>query len=280
MRGARRDSLRRMDDHVSHLPDVRPPEGGKARRVYLLLKDRIARGDYREGTALPGEQRLAQEFDVSRVTIRRALDALLGDALIEKRPGSATLVRPGAGRPLLTGDFTTLMPQLLEMSEASEARLLAFSYGTPSAAVAAALGLDPSDRVQIAVRTRLVGGEPFSHLTTFVPEAIARTFSEADLATTPLFRLLERSGVKIDSASQTVSATLASPEVAEALGTPVGAALLQIERVVRDAEGRGVEVLQALYRPDRFRLNMELDRTGATGNRQWTPVVGGKDRTA
>lgn len=266
-----------MDDFAPQISETRPPEGGKARRVYLLLKDRIARGDYREGTALPGEQKLAQEFDVSRVTVRRALDALLGDRLIEKRPGSATLVRRGAGRPVLTGDFTTLMPQLLEMSETTAARLLSFGYGIPAAPVAAALGLGPEDRVQIAVRTRLVGDDPFSHLTTFVPEDIARTFSEADLATTPLFRLLERSGVKIDSASQSVSATLASPEVADALGIAVGAPLLSIERVVRDATGRGVEVLQALYRPDRFRLQMELDRTGTKDRRTWTPVVGGKD---
>lgn len=266
-----------MEDLAPHPADARPPEGGKARRVYLLLRDRILRAEYREGAPLPGEQKLAVEFDVSRVTIRRALDALLGDGLIEKRPGSATLVRQGAGRPMLTGDFTTLMPQLLEMSENSQARLLAFSYGVPAVGVAAALGLGPDDRVQIAVRTRLVDDEPFSHLTTYVPEAIARTFSEADLATTPLFRLLERSGVKIDSASQTVTATLASPEVAEALGTTVGGPLLQIERVVRDAEGRGVEVLQALYRPDRFRLQMELDRTGTKDKRTWTPVVGGKD---
>ena len=269
-----------MNSQLAQTVEVGPPEGGKARRVYLLLRDRMARGDYRDGSALPGEQRLAREFDVSRVTVRRALEALASEGMIEKRPGSATLVRNGSGPTPLNGDFTTLMPQLLEMSEASEARLLAFSYAVPPESVAKALALGTSDRVQIAVRTRLAGGEPFSHLTTFVPETIARNFSESDLATTPLFRLLERSGIKIDSASQTVGATLASPEVAEALGTAAGAPLLQIERVVRDAAGRGVEVLLALYRPDRFRLQMELDRTGGTGNRSWTPVVGQKDRTA
>ena len=52
------------------------PEGGKARRVYLLLSEGIARGTYAVGTRLPGEHRLAAEFGVSRVTVRRALDAL------------------------------------------------------------------------------------------------------------------------------------------------------------------------------------------------------------
>ena len=50
------------------------PEGGKARRVYLLLRDEIMRGVRVDGTALPGEPRLATQYSVSRVTIRRALD--------------------------------------------------------------------------------------------------------------------------------------------------------------------------------------------------------------
>ena len=256
--------------------DRAPPEGGKARRVYLLLKDRIARGDYPEGTALPGEQRLAMEFDVSRVTIRRALDVLHADALIEKRPGSGTIVRSGRSAAILAGDFTTLMPQLIEMSQRTEARLLAYSYGQPSQTVARAMGLDPHDRVQTAVRVRLIEGAPFSHLTTHVPERIARNYSEADLATTPLFRLLERGGVRIDTAHQTVSAALASPEVAEALEIPVGGPLLTIERVVRDDSGQGVEFLTALYRPDRFRLDMGLSRVGSQEDRKWTPVMGQK----
>lgn len=251
-----------------------PPDGGKAGRVYLLLRDRINRGVYPEGTALPGEQRLALEFDVSRVTVRRALEALARDSLIDKRPGSGTIVRSGRAVGILSGDFATLMPQLIEMSQSTEARLLSYTYGQPTPAVAEALGLADGAKVQIAVRVRLFGGAPFSHLTTHVPEHIARDFSEADLATTPLFRLLERSGLRIDSAHQSVSAALASPEVAEALEVSVGAPLLAIERVVRDDTGQGVEVLSALYRPDRFRLDMGLSRVGSVEDRQWAPVIG------
>ncbi|HBR37898.1 MAG TPA: GntR family transcriptional regulator, partial [Sulfitobacter pontiacus] len=97
-----------------------------------------------------------------------------------------------------------------EMGQNTTARLLSFSYGAAPGSVATAMGLDAQARVQVAVRLRLVEGEPFSHLTTWVPEDIAHNYTEAELATTPLFRLLERSGVKVASAHQTVSATLAS----------------------------------------------------------------------
>ncbi|MEM6355609.1 MAG: GntR family transcriptional regulator [Pseudomonadota bacterium] len=254
------------------------PAGGKARRVYLQLRDDIAGGRVRPGSALPGEQRLAAIHGVSRVTVRRALEALANDGLIEKRPGAGSIVRAGeagAAPGPMAADMTTLLPQIVEMGRRTTARLLTFAYIPAPEPVAAALGLAPGAGVQSAVRLRLVGETPFSHLTTHVPEEIARSYSEADLATTPLFRLLERSGVRVGDAEQSVTATLAAPAVAEVLGVAPGAPLLALTRVVRDAEGRGVEHLSALYRPDLFRLEMRLHRVGAGDARHWEPVIGG-----
>ena len=248
-------------------------EGSKAHRIYLLLQEEIARGQPPAGHALPGENRLAEDFGVSRVTIRRALDALEEDGLVERRAGSGTVVRAGAESAVgMTANLATLMPQLVEMGRRTTARLLEFGYTRPGAPVAEALGLQAEAQVQRAVRVRLVEGLPFSHLTTHVPADIAQNYSEADLATTPLLKLMERGGVQVDTARQQISATLASPQVAGPLEVQVGAALISLTRVVYDAKGRGVEHLQALYRPDRFRLEMDLDRVGQGEGRRWTPV--------
>ena len=251
------------------------PEGAKARRVYLSLRDDIAEGRLSGGDSLPGEQRLAESFGVSRVTVRRALDSLASAGLIERRAGSGTIVRDALPdtHPVAM-DFTTLMPQLVEMGQQTTARLLSFSYGTPPGRVARDMGLDRDARVQIATRIRIAEDRPFSHLTTYVPEAIARNYSEDDLATTPLFKLLERGGAQISGAHQSVSATLASPDVADALEIEVGAALLSLRRVVHDLDGNGVEYLAALYRPDMFRLEMALSRVGSGNARHWEPAIG------
>lgn len=251
------------------------PEGGKARRVYLLLRDEISNGAFAEGSRLPGEIKLAETFEVSRITVRRALEALAADGWIEKRTGAGSVVLPRrVPGPALAADFATLMPHLVEMGRSTTARLLAFSYGPPPASVAEALGLPAGAKVQTAVRVRMTGETPFSHLTTHVPEDIAAGYDEADLATQPLFRLLERSGVRVDGARQSVSAALAAPDVAEALGVAVGSPLLSVQRVVREAGGRGVEYLSALYRPDLFRLEMHLARVGSGDGRHWEPVIG------
>jgi GntR family transcriptional regulator len=85
--------------------------------------------------------------------------------------------------------------------------------------------------------------------------------------------LLERSGVTVESAQQSVTATLAAPEVAAALGVSVGSPLLSLRRVVRDSAGQAVEYLAALYRADLFRLEMTLNRVGVDDKRHWEPVI-------
>ncbi|MHA6325199.1 GntR family transcriptional regulator [Roseivivax sp. CAU 1753] len=252
------------------------PEGGKARRVYLLLRDDITSGAHSPGSLLPGEQRLTREYGVSRVTVRRALDALEADGLVARRAGSGTRVLGNGEAGAMAADVTSLIPQIVEMGRHS-ARLLSFSYGSAPDTVARAMALGPEARVQTAVRVRLADERPFSHLTTHVPEDIARNYSEADLANTPLYQLLERSGVAVETAHQTVSATLASPDVATALEVSTGSALLWLRRVVRDADGRGIEYLSALYRPDKFHLDMTLTRVGKGQARHWEPVVGDPD---
>ncbi|KIC45893.1 GntR family transcriptional regulator [Ruegeria sp. ANG-S4] len=251
------------------------PDGTKAQRVYLSLHDQITEGQLSAGDTLPGEQRLAEKFGVSRVTIRRALEALSNNGLIERQAGSGTKVSGQSALAVPAAmNFNTLMPQLVEMGQSTTARLLSFSYGKAPDAVSAAMGLPVDHQVQIATRVRLTGDVPFSHLTTYVPASIARNYSESDLATTPLFKLLERGGVQIEEAHQTVSATLAGPDVAEALGVAVGSALLSLKRIVRDVEGNGVEYLSGLYRPDMFRLEMPLARVGTGSARHWEPAIG------
>ncbi|MCQ4160194.1 GntR family transcriptional regulator [Roseomonas sp. GC11] len=244
----------------------------KARRLYLLLRDRIAGGDVAAGSRLPGEPDLAAEHGVSRVTIRRALDQLAAEGLVERRPGVGTFVRAGGMMAPTVVDFADVFSHLKEMGRRTEVRLLAFGYVQPPAAVAEALGLAAGERAQRAVRVRQMNGAPFSHLTTHVPERIGLTYSEAEMASQPLLTLLERSGVGVARARQSIGATLAGPDVAQALSLEIGAPLLSLTRVVEDEEGRAVEHLHALYRPDRFAFQMQLQRTGADGARRWSPL--------
>jgi GntR family transcriptional regulator len=248
-------------------------ETSKTRQVYLVLRDRIASGRLDDQSALPAEQALAVEYGVSRVTVRRALAELELEGLISRRRGAGTFVLGGGvAKPIVT-DFSDVLANLVAMGRETAVRLLAFGYREPSAAIARALGLDAGEKAQVSVRVRLIDGQPFSHLTTHVPESIGVTYSEADLAARPLLSLLERSGVKIERATQEVTAVLATPDVAAALEVDVGSALLAMTRTVFAADGRGVEHLSALYRPDRYALAMDMVRPEDAGGRRWATVL-------
>jgi len=247
-------------------------DGAKTRHVYLVLRERILDGTYSPGDRLPGENQLADTFGVSRVTIRRALDALQQDEVIDRQRGRGTVVRDQAiSIPPMPADFANLWSQLADMGARSQVRLLSFNYVDPSPSIARVLKLEPGVRTQLSVRVRSVDGSPFSHLTTHVPEPLASQFSADDITRTPLFALLERSGAQVTRAQQTISATLAPKEAAEALHVDIGSALLSLTRTVFDAEGNGVEHLTALYRPDRYRFEMDLTRVGDEHSRQWVP---------
>jgi GntR family transcriptional regulator len=245
----------------------------KAKQVYLVLRDRILSGAADFGSRLPTENELAQSHGVSRVTVRRALGELARERLIERRRSAGTRVIYRSSPAPMTADITGVLANLAEMGRRTAVKLLAFDYVPAEGAVAQALGAGPDQLLQRSVRVRAVDGVPFSYLTTHVPESVSVTFTKQELAARPLLELLERAGVKAERARQRISAVLASRDVAEALDVRSGSPLIELVRVVYDQAGRGVEHLHALYRPDRYSLEIDLARSGAADTKAWSPVV-------
>jgi GntR family transcriptional regulator len=251
----------------------------KARQVYLVLRDRILSSAIAPGARLPTENDLARYHRVSRVTVRRALAELARERLIERRRSRGTRVIYQPSSTPMTADIAGVLANLVEMGERTTSKLLALDNIPATGPAAEALRLGPNESMQRSVRVRAIKGMPFSYLTAHVPVHVGATYTKQELATKPLLALFERSGVTIDRASQRISAVLATPETARALKVRVGSPLIELVRVVYDRDGRGVEHLHALYRPDRYNLEMELVRSGKGDAGTWAPVVGTKRRS-
>ena len=245
----------------------------KAKQVYLVLRDRILSGAIGFGVKLPTENELADYHGVSRVTVRRALGELARERLIDRRRSAGTRVIYRPAPAPMTADISGVLANLADMGRRTAVKLLSFDYVQAEGVVAQALGVAAHQMLQRSVRVRSVDGLPFSYLTTHVPESVSVTFSRQELSTRPLLELLERAGVKIDHARQRISAGLATPDVAEALGLHIGSPLIELIRVVYDQAGRGVEHLHALYRPDRYAFEIDLVRSGTADTKAWAPVV-------
>lgn len=245
----------------------------KYHQIYLVLREQLAEGRFAAG--LPGEVALAGQFGVARVTIRKALEQLAGEGLIERAPGRGTVPkRPAAAaRPAdrdgSRAQLTGLLENIVTMGLATKVQVVECERIPASDAVAEALGLAPGAPVQKAVRVRSTREGPLSLITTHVPAALAQGFGRRELARKPLLILLEEAGVRIGHATQTISARLADASSAQHLAVSVGSALLAVTRLIHDDQGRPVQWLHGLYRPDRYQYQMQLSRVGSIDAKVW-----------
>lgn len=240
-------------------------------KVYLLIKQRLVAGKYAHDLPMPGENALAAEFGVSRLTIRRSLETLEAEGLIERRQGRGTFAAPPADDGH-AADIDTLMAHLDQMGMQTQVRLLDLQTVPAGAQAAEKLALAPGALIDRSIRVRSYGDLPFSYLTTHVPHEIGRHIPRELLASRPLLAIFRDLGIEVAHAEQAISATLAEPAAAEALDVPVGSALLNLHRLVRDATGRPVEWLHALYRPDRYEYRMHLQAHDTPGEPTWLPA--------
>lgn len=242
--------------------------------TYLVLRQKILDGTFAPERPMPAETELAKEFGVSRITIRRALDEIRAEGLITRAPGRGTFVTPmTAGRPTVEERLSSdLLENLVALGLKAKAQVLSFEYVRAPLGVSKMLEIEPGSDVQKAVRVRSLDGRPFAYLTTHVPEDIGRTYTKSELGSHLLLTLLERAGATAFSAEQSVSATAAEPQVAQALGTAIGEPLLAISRLVRDQGNRPVQYLQALYRPDIYSYRMSMTRVKVPKAALWQPA--------
>jgi GntR family transcriptional regulator len=235
-------------------------------QIYLVLRERLAAGEFAADAPLPGEVELARTFGVSRMTLRAALGLLAQDKLIVRRRGRGTFAcgQSGAAPAPMLG----LLENLVANGLRTVVKVIELSEVPAGGEVAEALRVAAGDPVQRAVRLRSYRGSPVSHLTTFVPASVAR-FSRKELCAKPMLQLLEEKGVRLAGADQTVSARLSDPATAPLLNLTLGSPLLSVRRVVYDEGGRPVQLLTGLYRPDRYHYRMHLSRAGTDVPSVW-----------
>jgi GntR family transcriptional regulator len=227
-------------------------------RIADALRERIRAGELAAGARLDNQRRLAKSFGVTLMTLRQALEQLERDHLIVRRHGLGTFV----AAPSIDYDILRLQRLAGDLSAKGEhvaTRVLGARFTAPDRRAAAALRLEPRDRVLALERLRLVDGHPMSLQRPFMPAPLGEEVMRADLAVTPLRQVLEfKLGIVIERASETVSAVRLGRREARELSCAAGVPGFESERVSYDAAGAPV-VFDRVYIPgDRFRITREL----------------------
>ena len=215
------------------------------------LRSRVAKGEFASGGVLPSESALSSQYDASRVTIRRALEALRAEGLVESRQGFGWLV---AGEPLRQdlSRLATIEGQLASAGLRSERRIVSFGFVNAPDRVRDIL----SERTVLQVRrVNLADGEPFARVTVWCPEALGASLSRDDVERSSF---LEQLDVDLGGATQTIGADSVSGDDATLLGVPVGSPVLVAERITRNAAGRPILVSEHVFPAHRTRFTVEL----------------------
>ena len=204
------------------------------------LRQRVESGELAAGALLPSESELSGSYDVSRVTVRKALDILRDEGLVDARQGFGWFVATDPIRQNL-GRLGTIEHQLFERGVSSERRIVEFGFHRATGRVKAVLGVDTVLKVE---RVNLADGQPFARVTVWCPEELGAPLSRQQLETSPFYELLD---VPLGSATQTIGATSASVSDAELLDLPVGTPVLRCERITHDVAGRAVLLSEHVF---------------------------------
>ncbi|WP_367128566.1 GntR family transcriptional regulator [Saccharothrix sp. HUAS TT1] len=234
--------------------------------IYRVLADRIADGRYPADAPLPAQRELGEEFDVSLMTVRQAIQALEADGLLETRHGVGTFARRPAFAYGLTG-LRSLSQDLVEQGIELVTEVLDAGLVVPPGDVAARLGVPAGGRVFAVERlrgTRRPTGAPVPLLlqTSYLPEGIGARIGADPLRRRSLYRLLEELGRPVRQASETIRAVALTAEQAAALGREPGSPALLSCRLSRGEDGAPLVDDRALLVGDATVITAERAATG------------------
>jgi GntR family transcriptional regulator len=206
-------------------------------RIRDWLLDRILASNLTQGDRLPSEHDLIRQFDVSRVTVRQALEALRADGIIESQHGKGWFLRrvcavQNLGRLLGFGEM------LAPMGVRARSEVLDLRECLAPAAVTAAFGVPPDSVLTRIARLRIASSRVMSYDVSYFPLDVGRKLMQQDLAGQDIFVLLERAlKIPLGFADVTLEIAPAEAGVAERLHVTAEAPIFKMTRLTHDSRG-------------------------------------------
>jgi GntR family transcriptional regulator len=244
------------------LANLRPDPDDSA-PLYLQLAKRLAEairnGRWSPGDALPSERQMCEILSVSRVTLRKALDTLAADGLVEARHGSGTFVADRVHQAMSV--LTSFSDDMQSRGRAPSSHWLKHGFFPATPEEAMALGLAPGEPIFRLHRLRLADDEPMA----IEIAVLSRTdVPDPDAIGASLYAYLAARGREPVRALEHLRATILRGEEASVLSMPDNSAALYITRIGYLSDGKVVEFTRSYYRGDRYDFVAELHRQTET----------------
>lgn len=227
-------------------------------QLYEILRRNIVHGDWQPGDMLPPESELIDQYQVSRITVRQALETLVNEGLIYRERGRGTFVSHPTVEQGLTG-IISFTEDMRQRGFQPSTKILATGLISAPKEIAERLQIEPGEELARLERLRLADGEPMSIEESYLVHRVCPGILQGDYAQTPLREALAQNyGIRLVRARQVIRAMSATRKLANKLSIPVNSALLFIERVSYSQQNIPVEFLRLYHRGDRYALYNEL----------------------
>jgi len=235
------------------------PDIPRHEQVSDWLREQIQSGVYEPGDQLPSESALGEQFSVSRVTVRRALQTIENEGYIYRRQGLGSFVQTPPVRQGLVR-LTDFAQDMRQAGLEARSEVLAQELEPATPRVANLLGLEPRAKVQRLDRLRLADETPIAFDRTFLPVFYAQLLRGHDLEHETIYAVLATYDIDVERGRYRIEAVDAPPDVATYLGLDSGTAVLRIARTSFATGDKIIYYQQRYYRSDRVAYELELER--------------------
>jgi GntR family transcriptional regulator len=223
------------------------------------IKHQIENGALAEESVIPSEREYAEMFQISRMTVRQAINNLVSEGYLKRQKGRGTFVTKKKVEQELQG-MTSFTEDMLSRGMNPSSILLSFQITLADKKTALALRIEEEDSVYIIKRIRLADGAPMALETAYIPVKIVPGLTEEN-SNLSLYQYIEENlALSISEATQEIEASTADQLDAETLEITIGAPILLIERISYLQEGIPFELVKSTFRADRYRFIHTMKR--------------------
>jgi GntR family transcriptional regulator len=224
------------------------------------LRSQIFEGQYAPGEQLPSEHRLMEQFEVSRITVRRAIANLISQGLVVSQRGKGVFVKEqrkvvrSLSNPLMFFD-----EDMQRQGAVASIRSLSFEKVVAPVSVCDTLQLPQNETVYCQKKIILTDQIPVSYDVTYIPLKIGNTFAQ-ELQSSLIYPTLDQRGVSIERVETTLECTHATLDVSQYLEIPLGAPLLVNRYTTYTSHNHPIICGETLSRGDRLCYSVVLSK--------------------
>jgi GntR family transcriptional regulator len=223
------------------------------------LKQQIESGILKEEEAIPSEREFADKFQISRMTVRQAINNLVSEGYLNRQKGRGTFVNKKKVEQELQG-MTSFTEDMVSRGMTPSSKLLSFEILPADKKTAGDLLLAENDQVYKIKRIRLADGAPMALETAYIPVKHVPGLTEEN-SNQSLYRYIEENlMLSISEAKQEIEASIANIQEAEDLGIAEGAPILCMIRTSYLLDGTPFELVKSSFRADRYRFVHTMKR--------------------